>query len=498
MAGDRTTDGANKERRGTALLGELLLKLGQRESLRDKLAELEDRLGSAALDQVLDRLEKIVAEMAVPVTPPPPARERPKSTIPDPALKDPFADLLANINLPSVDQEPGTPPAAKPASKEKERQPPTAPAIPRETRVEKTAPPAPPPEAPAEKKAPKEEKKETPPSSKPEPPPSPKPEAPKVVLPPGLFRKPETAKEKLPELPPRPAEKKVEDFSAFLPKPILLRSKYPLEPEDVLYLHAVAQIPVEEKAAPEPFILEEKGFESKEFVFALDRGGLRFYLSRLTAKTTNVSKTGMFLLNRKESIHLRGTHYSILNDLRVYGLLLPFEFGSVALGIDDLHAKIDEHVYELRDGLEEIVATRWWEVCVYGLDQKMMEFVAPDGPTSQRGERDRRGGDRSRTTGSRIDIKTLERVLNKQKSLAEEIHHRLESLSSRSDVDMMVGLSSGSSDDWKPILRASYDVASPAIYRFNHAINDLQYHHLKYQLMFVLTGDREDYSFQQS
>jgi hypothetical protein len=63
---------------------------------------------------------------------------------------------------------------------------------------------------------------------------------------------------------------------------------------------------------------------------------------------------------------------------------------------------------------------------------------------------------------------------------------------------MMVNLSSGSSDDWKPILRASYEVGSPDIYRFNHAINDLQYLNLKYQLMFVLTGDREDFSFQQS
>ena len=318
------------------------------------------------------------------------------------------------------------------------------------------------------------------------------------VIPPVVVRKPEPPKEKPPEEPPAPPDAPGKaDVSAFLPKPILLRSVYPLEPEDILYLHAVAQIPLEEKAALEPFILEERGIESKEFMFALDRGGLRFYLSRLTGKTTNVSKTGMLLLNRKESIHLRGTHYSILNDLRVHGLLLPFEFGTVAMGSDDLSTKIDEHVYELRDALEEIVATKWWEVCVYGLDMKMMQFVAPDAPTSRRGERDLRGGDRSAPSGSRIDIKTLERILNKQKVLAEEIHHQLEGLAVRSDVDMMVNLSSGSSDDWKPILRASYEVGSPEIYRFSHAINDLQYHHLKYQLMIVLTGDREDFSFQQ-
>lgn len=506
--------------------------MGQRESLRRKLVELEERLGPGALGQVLDRLEKIVGELGVakdvagphptrgereetvlPAAVPPPAtppRESPKIEIPDPALRDPFADLLANLNLPAVGPAPGghsislSPPGGPEKKPEDSPPPRVVKSEPREKAEpeKEAATAAPPREKPVEEKP----RPVTPPPAPPPPaPPPPAREVPvetkraPVVLPPGFFRKSEAPKEKPPEAPPpRPAEKKAVDVSAFLPKPIVLRSTYPLEPEDVLYLHAVAQIPVEEKAAPEPFILEEKGIESKEFVFALDRGGLRFFLSRLTGKTTNVSKTGMLLLNRKESIHLRGTHYSILNDLRVYGLLLPFEFGSVALGLDDLHAKIDEHVYELRDALEEIVGTKWWEVCVYGLDQKMMQFVAPDGPSSRGGERDGRGGERSRTTGSRIDIKTLERVLNKQKSLAEEIHRHLENLSARSDVDMMVNLSSGSSDDWKPILRASYDVGQPEIYRFNHAINDLQYHHLKYQLMFVLTGDREDFSFQQA
>jgi hypothetical protein len=525
---DRITDEKDKDRRGAALLGELLLQLGQRESLRRKLGDLEDRLGPAALGRVLDELERIVQNLGnkgkisvgspeksvdqavekepeVPPapTPKPPAPE--PTPIPAPVLKDPFADLLANLNLPTVDPLEGkkpislSPPPETP-KKEKESRAPQKPM------VESPAPVLP------EKKP---ERGEVPAKKVSAPEPSPKPvlpepprKEPTPVAPPEVKRatpvvppvvlKTEPPKEKPAEVPPVQVEaKKKVDVSAYLPKSIP-RSRYPLEPEDVLYLHAVAQIPVDEKPALEPFILEEKGIESKELVFALDRGGLRFYLSRLTGKTTNVSKTGMLLLNRKESIQLRGTHSAILNDLRVYGLLLPFEFGTVAMGAENLYARIDEHVYDLRDALEEIVATKWWEVCVYGLDMKMIQIVAPDAPASLRGERDRRGTDRSAAGGSRIDIKTLERVLNRQKAIAEEIHHQLDSLAARSDVDMMVNLSSGSSDDWKPILRASYEVGSPDIYRFNHAINDLQYVYLKYQLMFVLTGDREDFSFQQS
>jgi hypothetical protein len=489
------------------LLGELLLQLGQRESLRKRLAELEERLGPATLGRVLDELEKIVGNLAFhrdvpPPAPPPPAPEQ--TPIPSPVLKDPFADLLANLNLPSVDSLEGKKPKEENENRRVQAREvdagAPAPAVKKPERIEPAAkkisepPPGPVfPEPPPQPVAPEPPRKQPPPPAAP---PEVKPATP--VVPPIVVPKTEPPKEKQAEAQSVQAEaKKKVDVSAYLPKTIP-RSRYPLEPEDVLYLHAVAQIPVEEKPALEPFILEEKGIESKEFVFALDRGGLRFYLSRLTGKTTNVSKTGMLLLNRKESIQLRGTHFAILNDLRIYGLLLPFEFGTVAMGVENLYARIDERVYDLRDALEEIVATKWWEVCVYSLDMKMMQFVAPDAPASARGERDRRGSERSGVSGSRMDIKTLERVLNRQKTIAEEIHHQLDGLAVRSDVDMMVNLSSGSSDDWKPILRASYEVGSPDIYRFNHAINDLQYLNLKYQLMFVLTGDREDFSFQQS
>ena len=290
-----------------------------------------------------------------------------------------------------------------------------------------------------------------------------------------------------------PAPPETPDLSSYLPKPVSVRSVYPLDESDYIYFHAVAQIPLDEKPAAEPFILEERGIESKESVFALDRGGLRFYLSRVSGRSMNVSKNGMLLLNKQESLHLRGTHASILNDLRSHGLLLPFEFGNVAIGVDDLYTKIDENQYELRDALEETVATKWWSVEVCALDAKMAQLVATDITPGSGREPERRGSPKPLAGAVRLDIKTLERVLTRQKAIAEEIHRKLEEIAGRADVDMIVGFNSGSSEDWKPILRASYEVTVPEVYRFNRAITDLQYVHLKYQLMFTLTGDREEY-----
>jgi hypothetical protein len=524
------------ERRGAALIGELLVLLGGRDQFRAKLAALEERLGPSMLSRVVEEVERLVdrlakeAEASAPkaqATPPAPSFKPPR---------DPFADLLADLHFDAPVVTPRTPPVSPPVpsssgetktsrpAKEPESTP-----VPPPAKASDASPPAPPSLEASEAKslpptvsqrAPLPRKEPEKPASPPAPPPptvseapprsassskeSTKPAPASAPPPPG---KPDIAKgsgeppRASPPSPPVVKEVKAPEEapapSQELPK--AERKPFTLHDDDIFYFHAVAQIPLEEKPSPVPFLMEERGMESREPVFALDRAGLRFYLSRINGRSTNVSKTGMLLLNKKESLHLRGTHFGILNDLRIHGVLLPFEFGTVAIGTEEMHAKIDEHAYDLRDALEEVLGTKWWEVNVMALDERMASMVAPEGSSPSARERERRGGaERQASSARRIDIKMLERVLNKQKTIAEEIHDKLEGLAERSDVDMMVSLSSGSSDDWKPILRASYEVPSEKILEFSHAITDLQYTHLKYQILFTLKGEREDFSFLQS
>jgi hypothetical protein len=283
--------------------------------------------------------------------------------------------------------------------------------------------------------------------------------------------------------------------SATTAKPVHPRTNHTIEDEDIVYFHAVGQIPLDEKAAAHPFTLEEKGIEEKQFAFALDRGGVRFYLSTITGRGMNVSKAGVLLLGKQESIRLRGVHYAILNDLRAHGVLLPFTFGTVALGRETLYSRIDDTLYDLRDALEEMLSTKWWNLGVYALDQKMAQAVGADSGSSSVREREKRVQGTRMPVAGRLDIKTLERLLGKQKKVGEAIHNELKEFAVRSDVDLIVGLNSGSSDDWKPILRASYEVPLSAVEQFNRAVIDLQYHHFQYELMFVLNGDREEFSF---
>ena len=93
--------------------------------------------------------------------------------------------------------------------------------------------------------------------------------------------------------------------------------------------------------------------------------------------------------------------------------------------------------------------------------------------------------------GKKFDIKVLERILQREKKLAESVHAELSTAAQRSDVETIVGLGSGSSEDWKVILKASYDVPVRDINKFNRIVTDLQYHHLQYDLMLALTGKRD-------
>ncbi len=273
----------------------------------------------------------------------------------------------------------------------------------------------------------------------------------------------------------------------------LVKIPVELDDNDWIYLHGVASIPFEERPSPKAFMLEEKGITGKDFAFALDRGGLRFCLSRIGARSLNVSKTGILLLNKQDSIRLRGVHASILVDLRAHGVILPFDFGTVALGIDDLHSKIDERLFDISDAMEDLLATTWWKLEVFMLDARLAQVVGGERTTVRR-ERERQSF-QPVLHQQKMDIKTTERVLGKQKKIAEVIHEEVSQLAERSKVEMMVNFSSGTADDWKPILRASYDVRPDRVPKLNRLLTEIQYRHFLFELMLVLTGDREPFSF---
>ena len=276
----------------------------------------------------------------------------------------------------------------------------------------------------------------------------------------------------------------------------MAKPSYEFADNDFVYLHAVAAIPPEETASQRPYMLEEKGIDDRNFAFALEYEGMRFYLSKFNPESMSVSKTGVLLLGKQETLQLQGVHESILNDLRIHGVLLPFKFGAVSRGKDHLLGLIDDHLDDLRDALKEIAATKWWTLSAYVLDSRIAQLVGTQVPTRGREREQHRVSYSQPALTKKYDVKTLERMLQKEKKLAESVHEEMKKYAERSDIDMMASLGSGSSEDWKPILKASYEVSGRSLRHFNRAVTDLQYHHIMFDLMLSLAGDKEHFSFE--
>lgn len=277
-----------------------------------------------------------------------------------------------------------------------------------------------------------------------------------------------------------------------------LRTPCTFSDDEYAYLHGVALLSDGDEPSAGPFMLEEKGLDPKSFVFASDYEGMRFYLSKINPNVLNISKTMVLLLGKQESLHLRGMHENIINDLRCHGILLPFEFGSVVRGPDDLFSKVDKRLNEMKEALDDLRATTWWTLNLNVLDSRIASFVGTDAPAMIKSrERDRESYTPT-IQPKKHDIKMLEKILQKEKKIAETVHDELKKATDRSDIESIVGLGSGSSEDWKPILKASYEVNPSDLPRFFRTITDLQYHHLLLELMLSLTGNRHQFSLKAS
>jgi hypothetical protein len=180
-----------------------------------------------------------------------------------------------------------------------------------------------------------------------------------------------------------------------------------------------------------------------------------------------------------------------LNDLRAHGVLLPLEFGTVARGRDSLLSIVDKNLDDLEDALVEMEKTTSWTVTASVLDSTIARIVGTDVQQIGRDRSRQRASYTSSPQGKKFDIKILERILQREKKLAESVHEELATAARTSDVQTIVGLGSGSSEDWKVILKASYDVPKTDIIQFNRKVTDLQYHHLQYDLMLAVTGKRD-------
>ena len=269
------------------------------------------------------------------------------------------------------------------------------------------------------------------------------------------------------------------------------RSAFEVPPDACLYLHGVSTLGPEEKPAAAPFSMEERGIDGRSLVFAWDSEGLRYYLSQMPQEVVSLGREDNLLLSKQDSIRLRGLHESILNDLRLHGALLPFPVGTVVCGWKGLQRRLQNQREQAVRALQLLGATKWWTVEVSVLDTRFMELQMHDTPEKRREVDRERNSYSTKPVPGRIDVRTLERILIRQHRLAETIHREIEPIADHARVLQIVSLESGSSGEWKPILKASYEIRPSILMRFVRLLTDLQYQYLLQELMISLRGDIE-------
>jgi hypothetical protein len=263
--------------------------------------------------------------------------------------------------------------------------------------------------------------------------------------------------------------------------------------DELAYVHAVALVPFADSTSADPYLLEESGLEDERHVMVIDIAGLRFYLSLIHADAPSVSKSGLLLLAKQDALRMRYDHERVLNNLRLRGLLLPAEFGTVVRGRDELLHRVDVRHSALLELVVHLSAVERWELSASVLDAKLIRVIGGGG----RGSREpahQSGRSRGTRGGKRLDVQTLERLLNREKKLAQSILESVAAAADRHTVEFQIGLGGGMSDDWKPILRAGFTVSATNLPRFHQAIVEAQNLHPLEQPMLHLTGTNESFS----
>lgn len=248
-----------------------------------------------------------------------------------------------------------------------------------------------------------------------------------------------------------------------------------------------------ETPSAEAFIVDDQGLEEGTSVFAMDHAGMRFYLCPVKSPEASVSKAGMLLLGKQDGLRHRGIHERLVNRLRLQGTILPAESGTIVRGREDLIRRVDFRLHALLEILLGLGKVTIWRLSAYVLDQRI-QHVLPAESSSGRPTRQEPERGRSSASPKRIDIKTLEKILLREKKLAEAILHDLRGVAESHEVEYRIGLGGGSSDEWKPILKASFVMSHARMPELHKAIVRSQQTHAMFEPMLVLAGGTESFS----
>jgi DNA mismatch repair ATPase MutL len=254
----------------------------------------------------------------------------------------------------------------------------------------------------------------------------------------------------------------------------------PLAADDWLYLYAFCYAPETSGKGVPSKKLALKAFDRKNDIFLLDYGDIRFYVSKLTASDYITDKGGKPTLDPQMSVWFKYDHEKILNLLRTSDVIVPINHWSIFRGLGEVTRMIEDRYVDLLRTLIDAHDATEWEVEIFGFDDHIIKLpaIAQEGGKVRTTERESRHA-QSKTR----DIKHVERLVFREKTIAQEIHSNLLYYAQKGKLDHMIRLDSAFMNDWKSILVCRYTVGKDKRRKFCEGINSIYETYKEYDLM---------------
>jgi hypothetical protein len=226
------------------------------------------------------------------------------------------------------------------------------------------------------------------------------------------------------------------------------------------------------------------GVDGINKIILLDYGDVRFFIHQLQSGKYSKDNAGKLTIPPKSAIQLKYEHEKTLNILRSEEVLVAFPFWTVIQGKETINKQIEDRYVDILRALIDVHDAVDWDVELYAYDQHLIEL-----PVIADAVKDRTTTRESRHPVSKgRDVKLLDKLLFKEKSLAQEVHSQLLLHANKSKIDFMIRLDNAFMDDWKSILSARYTVGKDKRKNFYRSIRSIQQEYEQYRLMLRVTS----------
>lgn len=292
-------------------------------------------------------------------------------------------------------------------------------------------------------------------------------------------------------------EEKVEDSEIHIDeKPSVYfsrekRTEIQILPSDWIYLYGFSYAPNSEGKGYPSIELSINGLGKGGNIFGIDYGDVRLYGSKINIADYVTIKTGVPYLKPQDALHLKLDYTKILNEIRVNEIFVPLEFWTVKLGRENIVSIVEDRYVDFLHALIDIHDAIDWDVDVSVLDNNIFSIFEVD---FKKQNVDLRRETKHKRVGG-IDIKKFEKVLFKEREIANKVNMTLTRIANKIKIDHIITLESSFIDSWKPILSARYVIGKEKRKSFHQTILDLQNGFEKFKLMISVSNTKTYFKF---